>query len=94
MMAVDRTMLAGAFCLIPAGTAAAIHGGVAVDLLKEGVSAIRDAAFDDAQGAAFADGGAGLPIRMDFQGTDAPEAGGGEFADSFQEKAGDSGYGC
>ena len=94
MMAVDWTMLAGAFCLIAAGAAAAIDGRITVDLLEQWIPAIRNAAFDDAQGAALADGGAGLPIGMDLQRADAAESGGGEFADGFEEKAGDSGCGC
>lgn len=84
VMRIDRTMLAGAFGFISAGAAAAVHRGVAVDLLDQGISAIGDAAPDHAQGAALADGGAGFPIGMDRQCADAAEPGGGEFADRFQ----------
>jgi len=94
MAVVNRAMLAGTFCLIAAGAAAAVHGGVAVDLLEQWVAAIGNAATDDAKRAAFADGGADLPIGMDRQGADAAEAGGGEFADGFQEKTCYSSRGC
>jgi hypothetical protein len=94
MMPVNRAMLAGALGLIAAGAPAAIYGGVAVNLLQQGISTIRNAAFDDTQRAAFADGGAGLPIGMNLERADPAKAGGGEFADGFQKEAGDSGCGC
>jgi hypothetical protein len=66
MMGINRAMLARAFRLIAAGAPAPIHGGIAVDLLKQGISAIRNATTDDAKGAAFTDGGASFPIGMDL----------------------------
>ncbi|MGD0540872.1 MAG: hypothetical protein ABSB33_05070 [Tepidisphaeraceae bacterium] len=94
MAVVDRAMLAGAFSLIAAGTAAAVHGRITVDLLQQWVAAIRDPATDDAKRAALADRGAVLPFGMHPQRADAAEAGGGKFADGFQEKARHSGRGC
>jgi hypothetical protein len=87
-------MLTGAFGLIAAGAAAAVDGGVAIYLLEEGISAVGDAALDDAEGASLADGGAGLPTGMNLESADAAEAGGGELTDGFQEEAGDAGCGC
>jgi hypothetical protein len=40
MMGINRAMLAWAFRLIAAGASAAIYGGISVDLLKQGISAI------------------------------------------------------
>ena len=94
MAVVDRAMLAGAFGLIAAGATAAIHGRIAVDLLQQGVAAIRDPATDDAKRAALADRGSVLPLGMHRHRPDAAEAGGGEFADGFQDKSRYSGRGC
>ncbi len=84
VMRIDRAMLGGAFGFVSAGAAASVHRGVAVDLLQQRISAIGNAAADDPQRAALADGGAGFPIGMNRQCADAAEPGGGEFADRFQ----------
>jgi hypothetical protein len=95
VMRVDGAVFFGAFGFVVAGAAAAfgcwVSGDVGGELVKEGFSAIGDAALDDFEGAAFADGGPGLPIRVDAQGTDFAQAGGGEFGEGFEEEAGDAG---
>ena len=91
---VDGAMFVGVFGFIAAGAAAAVGGGVAVDLLEEGVAAIGDIAADDSEGASFADGGAGVPLGMDAEGADLAEAGGGEFTEGFQEVSGEAGGVC
>ena len=45
VMPVNRTMLARAFGFIAAWAAAAVNGRIAVNLLQEGISTIRYAAF-------------------------------------------------
>jgi hypothetical protein len=90
VMEIDRTMLRRAFGFVAARAAAAVGGGVAVDLLEQGVAAVGDAALHDTEGAAFADFGAGLPLGVDAEGADLAEAGGGEFADRFEEVAGNA----
>ena len=61
------------------GAAATVDGRVAIDLLEQGVSAIRNAALDHPERAAFADGGATDPraLRRGFRGdADSNEPGG------------------
>ena len=90
----DGAMLGGVLGFVVAGAAAAVDGGVAVDLGKEGVPAIGDAAADDAEGAAFADGGTGLPTGVNAERADLAKSGRGEFAQRLQQVAGDARSGC
>jgi hypothetical protein len=94
MVVVNGAMFPGAFRFISAGTSAAVHGRVAVDLLEQGIAAIGNTAADHAKRASLADGRAGFPLGIDSQGADAAETGGGEFAERFQEKTGYAGRGC
>ena len=94
MMSINRAMLMRAFGFVAGGAAAAFGGGVAVDLLQKGVPAIRHAALNHAQRTAFADGGAGFPVGVRFDGADVPEPRGGKFTDRFQDEASHAGSRC
>jgi hypothetical protein len=82
-MLVDGAVFAAAFGFVMAGTAAAFGGGVAGDLVKQGFSAVGDSALDNFEGAAFTDGGSGLPVRVDGERADFAQAGGRELAECF-----------
>lgn len=86
-------MFPGAFGFVVARAPAAFRGEVAVYLGEQGVSAIGDAAFDDAEGAAFAGGGSGFPMLINGECADLSKPGGGEIAERFEEEASDAGGG-
>ena len=65
-------MLARSFGFFVAGAAAAVNGGFAVDLAQVRFSTVADAAFKDAEVAALAHCGFGLPAFGDLQYAEAP----------------------
>ena len=85
VMAVDRAVFLRALGLVMARAPAAVDGGVAVDLPKQGGSAVRYSAADDAKRTTFADRRAGFPLGIDSHGPNLPQAGGGEFAQGLQK---------
>lgn len=92
-MRINRAMLRGVLGFIVAGATAAVDGRIAIQLPKQGIAAIGNSAADDAQGASFADGGAGFPLGINALGADFPEPGGGEFAQGFEKVTRDAGRG-
>ena len=65
VLEIKGAMLVRGFGFVAAGTAAAVDGGFAVNLLEIRDSAIGDATLNYAHRAAFAEGGAGFPIRRE-----------------------------
>ena len=90
-MRINRAMLPRVFRFVVARASAAIDGGIAIELLEQWVAAIRNPTTDHANRAAFADGRAGFPIRMDALRANLPQPGGGEFTDRLQKVSGDAG---
>jgi hypothetical protein len=90
VMCIYRAVLAGAFRLVAAGAAAAVDGGVAVELFQEWVSAKRNAAAHHAQRAALADFGAIFPLGVNSGSSDLSQSCRGEFAQGFEKVSGDS----
>src|SRR5262249_40397118 len=70
---IERTMFAGRFRFRDGRTPTPFNSFVAIHALQQRPTAIRDAATDDAERAAFADGRPAAPVRLDARRAELPE---------------------